>query len=327
MFLKFIFQMLFISIFTVINTCNAYASEFHNLSFMGGYRENHSVTEDFYEPFFRKIKTDLQNKITFKYFTVDSLYPEENSYKVIENGKVDFAAFSPVVGSEKTYLASIITIPSMVSNSVTATLLFADIKEKYSEILKQYPNSHYLCSWASAPYHLHSIKPIRTIADMRGKKLIMWNNHLLDEIRALGAVPIKVAKTDAYTALSTGMADGIIAPIATIRSYNFSETLKYQLLLNLNISPLSLVVNKELWETFSPEMQNYIKNKFNSDFALEIAKHLEQNSTKEIALMRARGHQVFRLSPEDIQKMNTLSSYAREVWLKEAKNSGTLHTA
>ncbi|WP_294558354.1 TRAP transporter substrate-binding protein [uncultured Mailhella sp.] len=276
------------------------AKGFKHLSFMGSYLEKHPTVVNYWEPYFKATDEKFGGKLTFDYFSTNSLYPESEAPQAITDGRVDFGVLRPSVYPGKYNLLNVVAIPGMCPNAIVGSLVLEDIIQKFPEARAELPaNSEHFTSWASAAYQLHTLKPVKTMDDLKGKKIIVWDAVALELVKALGANPIRMSSPDTYLALSKGMGDGVICPLAPLKSYKITEATKYHLMLNIMVQAFTMEANKDLWDSMPKDMQTYLKQTGGMAMALGVGKSLEDGAKEDTAWMESQGHTFFYLTDEE----------------------------
>ena len=123
----------------------------------------------------------------------------------------------------------------------------------------------------------NSKKPIRTPEDLKGMKMRVVGSPLfLATFNALGANPTQMSWADAQPAMATGAVDGQENPLAVFNAAKLHTVgQKHLTLWGYVADPLIFVVNKNVWESWTPEDQKAVR-----EAALQAAK-------EEIARARA----------------------------------------
>jgi tripartite ATP-independent transporter DctP family solute receptor len=127
----------------------------------------------------------------------------------------------------------------------------------------------------------NSVRPIRTVADMKGLRLRVQQSELMsDMIRALGAEPVELPYGQVITGLATKLIDGAEnnwPSFVTTDHYKFAG---YYTLTEHTMSPEVLVMSKKAWESLSAEERNLFRDAAQQSnlFMREIWKDLEQRS-------------------------------------------------
>ncbi len=103
---------------------------------------------------------------------------------------------------------------------------------------------------SNPPYRIISRKPVQTLDDLKGMKLRagagLWNRFLTH----FGATPISMAADEIYQAMSAGVADGTIHPLANMKSYAYWDVAKYVTLADLGTfhSMSFIAFSKRTWD-------------------------------------------------------------------------------
>ena len=118
--------------------------------------------------------------------------------------------------------------------------LFAELESK---------GIHGLAYWDDGYKQLHSNKPIRKLADIKGQKLRIQSSKVLDaQMRALGASPQILAFGEVYTALQTGTVDGGENTLSNIYTQKMHEVQKHITISDHGYIGYGVIVNKKFWD-------------------------------------------------------------------------------
>ncbi len=100
----------------------------------------------------------------------------------------------------------------------------------------------------------NNVRPIRTIADMKGLRLRVQQSELMsDMVRALGAEPVELPYGQVITGLATKLIDGAEnnwPSFVTTDHYKFAG---YYTLTEHTMSPEVLVMSRKAWESLSAD--------------------------------------------------------------------------
>lgn len=294
------------------------AKGFKHLSFMGGYMEKHPTTVNVFKPFIEATEKKFGGRLSFDYFATNALYPESESFNAVTDGRVDIGEVRPALFPGKMNLLGVVALPGMCPNAIVGSMVAEEIIQKFPEVRAEFPpNSVHFTSWASAAYQIHSINPIRNAAELKGKKIIVWDATTLEFAKALGANPIRMSSPDTYLALSKGMADGVLCPLAPLRSYKISESTKHHLILNLGVNTFSLEANKDVWDAMPDDMRAWLQQEGGLKMAEACGKSLEDGAKEDTVWMEAQGHTFYYLTEEERQSiLAPLASFA-DLWKNE----------
>jgi len=103
--------------------------------------------------------------------------------------------------------------------------------------------------WHNGMKQMTANKPIRMPEDARGLKFRIQQSNILEaQFRTIGANPQKMAFSEVYQALQTGVVDGQENTWSNIYSQKFFEVQKYTTEFNHGIVDYIVVVNTKFWE-------------------------------------------------------------------------------
>ncbi len=278
------------------------AKGFRHLSFNGGYALSHPTVEMVWKPFMKEAEEAFpgKNGLSFDYFATNELFPETESLAAVTDGRVDFGRMRPSLFPGKLNLLSVVDVPGLFSNAVTGSIVMQELIEAFPEVRRELPeNSVPFTSWVSATYQVHTIKPVKSLAELRGHKLVVWDAVTIEIAKALGANPVRLPSPDTYLALSKGMADGVLCPMAPVRSFKISEATKYHLMLNTGVTGFSINAHKPLWDEMPDDMRAWLEKNGGTAMALAIGKSLEAGAREDAEWMKAQGHEFYELSEQD----------------------------
>jgi tripartite ATP-independent transporter DctP family solute receptor len=113
-----------------------------------------------------------------------------------------------------------------------------------------------------------SSRPIRVADDLKDLKIRVAASRIaVDFYKTLGASPVPLSASEAYTALQTHLVDGEDAPLVTIESARWYEPQKYLSLTNHSWSGLAVVGNADFWRRLPADLQELIE-RTNHTYAL-----------------------------------------------------------
>lgn len=100
----------------------------------------------------------------------------------------------------------------------------------------------------------NSIRPVRSIADMKGLRVRVQQSELMsDMIRGLGAEPVELPFGQVGTGLSTGLIDGAENNWPSFVTTDHYKHAGYYSLTEHTMSPEVLVMSQKAWESLSPD--------------------------------------------------------------------------
>jgi tripartite ATP-independent transporter DctP family solute receptor len=130
----------------------------------------------------------------------------------------------------------------------------------------------------------NSVRPIRSLADMKGLRLRVQQSELMsDMIKALGAEPVQLPYGQVRTGLATKLIDGAEnnwPSFVTTDHYKYAGNYT---LTQHTMSPEVLVMSRKAWDSLSPEDRTIFREAAlqSSRFMRESWKNLEEQSRRQ----------------------------------------------
>jgi tripartite ATP-independent transporter DctP family solute receptor len=130
----------------------------------------------------------------------------------------------------------------------------------------------------------NSVRPVRSIADMKGLRLRVQQSELMsDMIKALGANPIELPYGQVRTGLATKLIDGAENNWPSFVTTDHYKYAGYYTLTEHTMSPEVLVMSQKAWDSLSAEDRKIFREAAieSSHFMRERWKALEERSRRQ----------------------------------------------
>lgn len=196
-------------------------------------------------------------KITMRIFAAGTLGKPTELLKLVSDGGVHAAATAPAYfPALMPFLAATNSLPLAYKDAEQSSKI---IHTLYSEIpaLKEemrQNNVHPLFWHVIDPYYLICRTPVRTLADMKGKKVRSFGEDVPRLFRSMDAVPVSLLPAELYESLQRGTIDCAPYSLSTAVGLKLHEVAKYVTYLSIG-SPggWPQFYNLKTWESWSPE--------------------------------------------------------------------------
>ena len=101
--------------------------------------------------------------------------------------------------------------------------------------------------------------PIKTPADLKGKKMRIQSSKVLEEqMRALGSLPQVMAFSEVYQALQTGVVNGTENPISNLYTQKMHEVQKHLTITDHGYLGYAVIVNKKFWDGLPADIRKQL---------------------------------------------------------------------
>jgi C4-dicarboxylate-binding protein DctP len=117
-----------------------------------------------------------------------------------------------------------------------------------------------LAFWDNGFKSFSANTPIKTPADLKGKKMRIQSSKVLEEqIRSVGGLPQVMAFSEVYQALQTGVVDGTENPISNLYTQKMHEVQKHLTLTNHGYLGYAVITNKKFWEGLPADVRGQLE--------------------------------------------------------------------
>lgn len=252
-----------------------------------------------------------------------ALLGAKNSAKGLGAGVADLASIVAVYNPGQLVVYE--AVDALMLDDEYATLratydLMTTNKNALAEFKKK--GIRYFSNYTTGPTQLLSRVPIRTLADLKGKK-IRATGGFVRAMNAAGATTISLPQPKVYEALSSKTIDGTTNYWYVIRGYKQYEVAGYATELNLGqVAAFGIAMNAKSYDSLSAKEKGWVDG-VGRDFITHMAKTMvnSRNETKAALQKGIDGKKVELIqAPADMKKMLAAEA-AKDVqkWLGKAK--------
>jgi len=156
-----------------------------------------------------------------------------------------------------------------------------------------------LAYWDNGFKVMSANKPLRNPEDFKGLKMRIQSSNVLEaQMRALGSLPQKMAFSEVYQALQTGVVDGTENPPSNLYTQKMHEVQKFVALSNHGYLGYAVIVNKKFWDGLPADVRGQLEAAMEqaTRYANQIAK-VENDNAME-AVRKSGKSEIISLSAE-----------------------------
>jgi TRAP-type transport system periplasmic protein len=232
---------------------------------------------------------------------------QTREFTAMRRGVIDMAVGSTINWSPQIVELNLFSMPFLMPDyDALDALTGGEVGERLFELIEE--NGVIPLAWAENGFRevTNSQRAIRTPEDMSGLKMRVVGSPIFNDIfTTLGANPTQMSWADAQPALTTGAVDGQENPLTIYSVLNMHELdQSYVTLWRYVADPLIFAVNSEVWESFTEEDREIVR-----EAAVEAGAHgvevaragLTEDDESLIEEIEGYGVSVVRLSDEERQ--------------------------
>lgn len=151
-----------------------------------------------------------------------------------------------------------------------------------------------LAYWDNGFKSFSANTPIRSPADLKGKKLRIQSSKVLEEeVRTIGGLPQVMAFSEVYQALQTGVVDGTENPHSNMYTQKMHEVQKHLTVTDHGYLGYAVIANKKFWDGLPADVRGNLETamKEATTYANKIAQ--EENDKSLEAIKKSGKTQVY----------------------------------
>lgn len=272
------------------------------------------------------VKEKTGGRINVKTYPGTSLVggDQTKEFTAIRQGAIDMAIGSTINWSPQVQQLNLFSMPFLMPDyKAIDALTGGDVGKELFKILES--KDVVPLAWGENGFRelSNSKHPVRKPEDLKGLKIRVVGSPLfLETFTALGANPTQMSWADAVPALSSGAVDGQENPLTVFMAAKLSSAAnqKHLTLWGYVADPLIFVVNREVWNSWTPEDQKAVR-----DAALQAARENIEAARKGLVPpddtvvkeIESTGVNVARLTEAEKAEFKKVTREVYEKWTKQ----------
>lgn len=268
------------------------------------------------------VKEKTQGRINIKMYPGMSLVggDQTKEFSALRQGTIDLSIGSTINWSPQVRPLNLFSLPFLMPDyKAIDALTKGDVGKQLFGIIEK--AGVVPLAWGENGFRelSNSKGAIASPADMKGKKFrVVGSPIFIDTFTALGANPTQMSFADAQPALSTGAVDGQENPLSVFMGAKlWTLNQKFLTLWGYTADPLVFVVNKEVWESWTPADREAVRQaaiQAGAENVTASRKGIAGSDTEVLKQIEAAGVTVTRLTPAQIKVFQTASKPVYDKW-------------
>ena len=303
------------------------------MSHVGPANVKDNVVHYFVKEFTERVVAKTDGRITFELYPDEQLGSEEQRMELMMKSGLNqpvadvasFAAMGTVL--PELYPSS---IPFMFNSYEAAHIFF--YSSEYWGKLKELFRERTGCVLIEAVEEggflafTNSVREIRSPKDFPGLKFRGMDEGQVAIFKAFGASGTPIPWGELYMALKTRVVDGQMNPAFYILLGSLPEVQRYMTLANIQYSDQFLVMNGDLYDSFSDMDKKAILDAAKEANKLTRAR-IEAEDSEQVEACRQKGMQVYAPNAEEMDQFRSIGQPGYINWLKQKVSHEWLNLA
>jgi len=208
------------------------------------------------QPFFETLAQTTGLPIDVDYKPMDTTGIKDiEGLRVLRNGLFDIVTLRVAqVSRDEPFLLGL-DIVGLATDYEIARKITASYRDAFNARLEQRYNAKLLGLWPFGPQVLFCKPEIKGLADLKGKKVRVYDQSLAKFIERLGGVPVTISFGETQQALSLGVVECAITGPSSANSAGWPEVTNYFMPIGFQIAFNAYAISQNTWKKFDAQQQ------------------------------------------------------------------------
>lgn len=215
------------------------------------------------QPFFENFaeRTGIDATVDYKPLDVTGIKDTEQ-LRILKAGLFDIVSLrmSQISRDEPTILG--LDLVGLNPDYDTGRKTVAAFADTVDAQLQQKFNTKLLGVWPFGPQVLFCEPEISKLADLRGKKVRVYDQNLANFVSSVGGTPVPIGFADVHQSLARGVVDCAITGPSSANSAGWPEVTNYMLPVAFQLALNGYGINLDVWNKMTPEDQQKLEAGF-----------------------------------------------------------------
>ncbi|MDH4068858.1 MAG: TRAP transporter substrate-binding protein DctP [Ignavibacteria bacterium] len=259
------------------------------------------------------IRKESGGRLGFKIYPGGVQGEDKDVIKKIRIGQIHSAGFTGVGLGEIAPKVRILDSPFLCRNYAEVDHLYENLQGEFEQAFLD--GGFVLLGWAEVGFvYVFSNTPVRTVSDMSGVKMWMWEGDPVAEatFKTFGINPIPLSVVDVLTSLQTGLINGAyVSPYAAV-ALQWNTRVRYMMGVPLADACGAVVISRKKFDSIPPDLREILLRN-GKTFLRELTLKSRAENKAAIETLKKNGIQVVEVSSEKtVTEYNRLGRETRQ---------------
>lgn len=291
----------------------------YNLKFLDIYPLASPASKTQKQYFCERVAQLSGGRIKIKIYPIGTLADTPEYPEMVRDGTADIAYLFNAYYADRFPLAEVWSLPFLVESYRQGVDMSRDLFETVAGLREPLDRHNLQPLWYTNGHTamIQTKKPITTVAELKGLKIVSAGGLRNLTVQSLGAVPLTIPPGDTYSALQSGIGDGLYMAAFFQELHKYYEVARCFLVTPKPIiAPLAMaVINKKLWNSMSKEDQEILKRAALEEECVSFLEY-ERADFEVLERMKAKGCTVNVISKAEMAKFEEATKKVHSEWTK-----------
>jgi len=230
-----------------------------------------------------------------------ALYKFQHTLEAVEIGLTDIGWVGTLWELSKMPLQNVTYYTPFVTDDYRMVMeIFNELHTTHAPLIAAWEkqNQRFLGGSAVDTYHLMTNFPVRSVDDLRGRK-ILAPGPSASWLEGTGAVAVEGGLSTYYTQIQTGVADGVLTILSGALPYRIHEVAPYITLVGIGAQLTGgMAINLDTWRSLPAELQQILAD-LGREYSQGIADEIDVRYERALEQMQQEGAIVYEMPVEE----------------------------
>ncbi len=253
----------------------------------------------------QKIEKETNGRVKIKPYWSGTLIGNMGNVAEVEKRTVDIGFITPVFEDSGVDLtvAAIGYFWGSPSDKLNIKIYW-ELWDKFPELCKEIDRLKVLALTAATPLRLMTVKPVRTLADLKGMR-IKTSGDMVAPLNVFGAEGLGISMAEAVEGMKKGTIDGVFCNVDGYKSMELAEIVKYETenFFSTRGPSGARGMNWSTWNKLPPDTQKVFEG--NKEWwSFEIVNTMEKGDIEGRELSKKAGVQIIQMPASEVQRLS-----------------------
>jgi len=279
----------------------------------------HPVNVNMLEPLAKEVMEKTDGRVEIVVHPGNALAAPQDTYDAVVSGVAGMGFVLPAYTPGRFPMTQILEYPFMFQSALQANLTAKDMTPILRE--QEYTDTYLLWVGGTDLGHILLKSPIKSLQDLRGRRLRSPGPIYNVVIEKLGGVEVSLPVSDLYDAMDRGIVDGTVMAPSALISFRLMEVTNQIVEMNMYTTPLIFFANKELWAKVSDSDKQIIMDIVDT-FPERIGEQYDQEVAHAMNAAREAGKDIIRLPDSEMAQFHALVAPLIKGWVADLDAAG-----
>lgn len=268
-----------------------------------------------FTPWAKAVEQDSGGTLKVEMFFGGTLGNFVVTYDRVVDGVADVGFILTALAGGKFRQQDVAALPFESKSSLAASQALWSLYEK-GVTAGEFDAVKPLGIWTFPNAALNSKTPVRSLDDLKGRKITVSNAIAARTVAALGGAAVTMRPDEVYQALSRGIADMALMPFTGVATFKVYEVAKQHLDVALGSDAAMVFISRKKWDSLPPQAKAAIDKHSYLPFSHTLGKAADGEWARARGMLKATATLP---DPEEAQWRRLVAPVA-EQWVRDTPN-------